>query len=142
MILRIKRKGNNTVWCRILYESLLFQKLKECSKRHHCILLLSEEKNSFHLEFLFHHNKIFQANFWKRDTRLSTPFKQLVSTFPCGAKVLLHYCAFLCCLLFLKSIISFGQCPAKNKCSAILEKENNIRLKRLSLSEKSRVSVC
>ena len=60
MILTIKRKGNNTVWCRILYGSLLFQKLKECSTRHHCILLLSEEKNSFHLEFLFHHKKFFK----------------------------------------------------------------------------------
>ena len=42
-------------------EAYSFRNSKNAAhSEHHCILLLSEEKNSFHLEFLFHHKKFFK----------------------------------------------------------------------------------
>ena len=59
MTLTMKGKGNNTVSGAEFYmEAYSFRNSKNAAhSERHCIQLLSEEKNSFHLEFLFHHKK-------------------------------------------------------------------------------------
>ena len=99
------------------------------------------KKNYFHLEFLFHHNKFFKLISGRETPGCRLHLSSWCPLFPAVRKFYCIIAPFFVASLLL-SIISFGQCPAKNKCSAILQKENNIRVKRLSLSEKSRVSVC
>ena len=125
MILTIKRKGNNTVWCRILYGSLLFQKLKECStQRAPLYSLVIWKKNSFHLEFLFHHDKFFKLISGRETPGCRLHLSSWCPLSPAVRKFYRIIAPFFVASLLL-SIISCGQCPAKNKCSVILEKENN-----------------
>ena len=113
MILTIKRKGNNTVWCRILYGSFLFQKLKEIwrKKFFSSWIFISPWKNFKLISGRETKGCRLHLSSWCPLSPAVRKFYRIIAPF------------FVASLLL--SIISYGQCPAKNKCSVILEKENN-----------------
>ena len=82
------------------------------------------KKNSFHLEFLFHHDKFFKLISGRETPGCRLHLSSWCPLSPAVRKFYRIIAPFFVASLLL-SIISCGQCPAKNKCSVILEKENN-----------------